>query len=231
METIKLSLGAAGLVLGVLAVGCSASSADEVQTGDDQNQTAQGQTECKAQGYDCGAAGSMCTAKCYDTDARPSAFVKFAVGGKTLDSRSVPYAPHLSLDHVQVYGCDLWDFSDKTHQGLAIQYRRLIHGAATPAQKSDFEDDAEIYVRRFLGPGRYAADARYVASDDAEAAGQIYAAAGACSIDVASDGSGGVKGSFSCASVAGESGGSVAISGEFACGGSALAPIFSKLPE
>ncbi len=210
-----------------VAFACSAPAADDAATGSESAYTS---CESGRSGYDCSVSGQMCKDRCYPTDERKDAFVSVNVAGKALDSRAVPFDPVLSLDHVIEYGCDLWDFSDKTHQGLGIQYEKLIAGAFTTDQKSDFEDKLEVYVPRFLGPGQYTADARFVASDEDEAAGRTYAQGGACSVTMDSDGSGGVKGTFSCPSIASKTGMGVAMNGEFACPGSAMDPIFSRYP-
>lgn len=222
---MKLSMGLV-VVLGSVAMACAAPSADEGAASGQE----QAQTECSYRGYDCSVSGQMCTAKCYDTDADKDAFVKFSAAGRTVDSRSVPYTPVLSLSNVLVYGCQLWDFSDKTHQGLGIQYKKLVQGALFAGDPSDFQDDMEVYVPSFTGPGHYEADAHYTASDEAKERGEYFRKAGACSMDVASDGAGGVKGHFSCDAIPSKNGASISMSGDFACGGSALAPIFSRLP-
>ncbi len=217
------------LVVALAAAACAPhGSNDDASTGAEQNLD-----ECTfgAKGWDCSASGTTCKAKCYSMAEPSRAYVAFTVDGKTLDSRAVPYAPAAAtLDNVLVYGCTLWDFADGTHQGLDFEYKRLIHGAFGADRRSDFEDYVNVSIASFEGPGSYRADPTYIPSDEAQALAKIYARPAGCGVEVSSDGDGGVTGMVACAPMSAPDGTTVSLRGEFACPGSALSPLYSRLP-
>lgn len=240
MRTI-LVLGSS--LLGLVAVSACATTNDD---GAAQSESALGSCPgAQLPGFDCTTPGQLCTKGCYAKDTRAQAFAAFTIGGLVVDSRSVPYSPQLSLDNVQVYGCNVWNFQrlldrdnirnpanfeEAYRQGFEIRFKKSIAGAFLPNAPSDFEHEISVYADNFRGPGKYPADLRYVASDEARAAGEIFAKASACTLDVVADGAGGLKGTLGCDPVAAKSGATVTVTGAFACGGDAMSPIFSKLP-
>ena len=129
--------------------------------------------------------------------------------GASFDSRNNPYAPKLALDNVLVYGCDLWDFSSQAYDGLEIRYTELIHSsfAVNKDDPTRTKTDFGLYTKGFTGPGSYRAEAHYAASNDSAG----YKDDDACSLDVAVDGAGGIKGSFDCTIAAKEGSGSVSV--------------------
>jgi hypothetical protein len=215
-----------GIVMILTLVGCASSGGDGVDTGQDQNLN-----ECTygTRGFDCRAKNAMCSQKCFSVDESERAYVKLVVDGKTLDSRDVPFTPVHDLDHVLVYGCTLYDSPDNTHQSLDIEFKRNLQSAAAD-RRSDFEDYVNVAIDVFKGPGSYKADPTYIASDEAQAAGKIYAHAGGCSVAVSADDEGGLKGAIACASLESPDGTTTSLTGDFACPGTSLAPIFSRLP-
>lgn len=177
-------------------------------------------------GYDCSTQGEQATRACAETDGRPDTFVAATAGGSAFDSRNNPYAPVFSLDKVLVYGCELWDFSSGTYDGLEIQYEELIHSSfiVNPNDPTRTARHFDMYIGHFVGPGSYTADAMYQASTDSTRYGQK----DACSVDVAVDAKGTVSGTYSCTIEANGGGGSVAVSGSFGCAKNAMNPIFSR---
>ena len=179
-------------------------------------------------GYDCTTQGAQCAQACASEDDRAGAFVAGSVGGAeqtSFDSRNNPYAPVFSLDNVLVYGCNLWDFSDQTHDGLEIQFEELVHDGFTVSTTDPTQTDRslDVYVSHFQGPGSYRAEARYASRQDATQ----YRAADACALDVAADASRGLTGTFHCA-IASASGATVSVDGTFGCPENAMLPVFSR---
>lgn len=214
------------------AVACSAPASDEAEGGTPEESALVACPEGQFPGYDCSTAGQRCADKCYPADQRPAAFTRFVIDGRAVDSRSFPYDRVVSLDNVQVYGCDLWNFQNPAHQGLSVQFETLHRGAFLASDPADFEDEVEVYAPNFVGPGRYTSDARYRPSDEASAERQTYGQQGACTMDVTADGEGGLKGTFTCEPIASRGpGAAVTLTGEFACPGSAMSPIFSRIPR
>lgn len=223
------------IALALITSACASSTSDDVATGQEQHLNECVETDLTSgyggiRGWDCHVKNSMCTRKCFGADEGSRTYVQIAVDGKTLDSRAVPYQPVVSLDHVLVYGCTLWDFADKTHQGLDFEYKRIIQGAIEADRRSDFEDYVNVSIGSFTGPGKYKADPTYIASDEAQAAGKIYAKADGCDVDVKADAEGGLTGTITCDSIATADGATTSLKGEFACPGTSMSPIFSRLP-
>lgn len=176
-------------------------------------------------GYDCTTQGEQCERSCAAADGRASSFVAATVGGSSFDSRTNPYQPVFSLDNVLVYGCELWDYSNGEYDGLQIQYEELIHSSFTvnANDPTRTKHDFALYAAPFTGPGSYRAQAQYRASHESTQ----YAQNDACSLDVAADETGGIKGSFDC-TIKSQSAGSISVRGTFACAANAMSPIFSQ---
>ncbi|CAN5184874.1 hypothetical protein BH11MYX1_BH11MYX1_05290 [soil metagenome] len=185
-----------------------------------------GEGTCAAMlcGYDCTTEGQQCTRTCAATEGREHAFVTATVGGTTIDTRTTPYAPVWDLDDVLVYGCNLWDFSNQTQDGLEIELTELRHSSfiVDPNDPSRYDHKLDVYVARFTGPGSYAAEGLYAAN---ETAPRAYTKDG-CSVDVTAAADGGLHGTFACH--LGSEAGATELHGEFGCPVDAMSPIFSR---
>lgn len=180
-------------------------------------------------GYDCGTAGSQCAESCAADDARAQAFVTATVGGSesaSFDSRTTPFDPVFALDNVLVYGCELWDFSDQSKDGLEIEFEELVHSSfvVDPNDPTRYDHKLDVYISPFTGPGSYRAEAAYTARHDAP---RYYAKDG-CTVDVSTDAARGVHGTFRCDLARRDVAGSVSVTGEFGCPVNAMNPIFSR---
>lgn len=229
------SIAAIALCLGMTA--CVADSAEEDFQFGQSKPVADGKadSQCGAEscdgllcGFDCTTRGSQCTESCASADGRAASFVAASFSGGasgSFDSRSNPYVPLLTLDNVLVYGCELWDFSNQTQDGLEIKFEELIHASFTvnPNDPTKTGRDFSLYAGNFTGPGSYRALARFRSSSDAT----YFASNDGCSLDVAGDAMHGITGSFDCTLPA-QAGGSVAVKGTFACAENAMRPLFSK---
>ncbi|HEY8076241.1 MAG TPA: hypothetical protein VIF62_19080 [Labilithrix sp.] len=218
-----VSMRTAGLLLSIVLAGC-ASRTDDATSASDQDLSG-----CRSgvSGWDCGAAGETCARACLTADESSRAYVTFDVGGKTLDSRDVPFDPVAAPDHVLLYGCTLWD-GDVGKQGLDVEYKRIVDGDAAD-RRSDFEDYVDVAIDDFHGPGSYRASPTYVASNAAQASGRIYGNAGGCGVEVDADEEGGIHGTIACDPMKAP-GATLALSGEFVCPATTLAPLMSRLP-
>jgi hypothetical protein len=172
-------------------------------------------------GWDCSAAGQACTEAC-TTDGRANVYVTAQAGSDSVDSRQTPYKPKYALDNVLIYGCEIWHFADGS-QGLEIQYDELIHSSFTvdPSDPARYQRKLDVYAGRFAGAGDYKAEAMFVHSSDADAAGERYVTHDGCTVHAAAA-DGGLAGTFSC-SLATQSGATTSMSGQFACPGSGTA--------
>jgi hypothetical protein len=180
-------------------------------------------------GYDCATAGSQCTEACGAEDARAQAFVTATVSGAestTFDSRATPFDPVFALDNVLVYGCELWDFSDGSKDGLEIQFEELVHSSfvVDPNDPTRYDRKLDVYVAPFTGPGSYRGEALYTSRHDAP---RYYAKDG-CAVDVSTDAAHGARGTFRCDLARRDGGGAVTVTGEFGCPVNAMNPIFSR---
>jgi hypothetical protein len=178
-------------------------------------------------GYDCTEAGQQCTQTCAPTAGRDKAFVRATIGNITVDSRDTTYAPVWDLDNVLIYGCDHWDFSSQTKDGLEIELQQLRHSSfvLNPNDPTRHDHKLVVYVAPFTGPGSYRADGMYAANERSTR----YFDGDACEVDVAASDDGGVHGTFACRlPAAGGASGSIDLSGEFNCPIDAMDPIFSR---
>src|SRR5678816_1233878 len=146
-------------------------------------------------GYDCTTKGEQCTEACAASDGRASTFVAASVSGSvssSFDSRSNPYMPVFSLDKVIVYGCAVWDYSDQSHDSLAINYEELIHAsfAVDPDDPTRTKRNLTVVIPTFTGPGSYKANARFLESSE----GMTFVGRELCTIDVAADAMTGLTG-------------------------------------
>lgn len=208
--------------LGVSSIGCS-SATDETTTSPPPDTAENSVTgECKVEGFDCSKAGARCTKKCFEASGAPDVQVVFVVDGKTLDSRAIPFAPVETDDGALRYGCGLWTAADGA-QGLQVLYKK------NGTTKGDFTDDTLVRIDDFNGPGRYKAAGRYIASTDDLAQMKAYAKRDGCTVDVTASPAG-LKGTVACDSLPRSDGDTVKVTGEFVCPGSALSPIYSRLP-
>jgi hypothetical protein len=234
LVSVRMKIAAA-IAMSLAAFGCATDSSDEPFDFDQARPMQDGKGDAVGCGagscepylcdFDCTTAGQQCSKTCAAEDGRPNAFVAASVGGSSFDSRNNPYVPRLALDNVLVYGCNLWDFSSQAYDGLEISYKELIHSSFTVNKDDPTRTKANfgLYTKGFTGPGSYRAEAHYEASSDA----QRYAAEDACSLDVADDGAGGIKGSFDC-TISADGSGSVSVKGTFACPQAAVdEPVFS----
>jgi hypothetical protein len=176
--------------------------------------------------FDASAPGEQLVRACVD-EGRDRAFVAASVTGAesaSVDSRTNPYEPGLSLDNVLIYGCDVWNYA-ADNKGLEIEYTELRHGALTAGgAPSEFDHKIDIYLPYFTGAGTYTGQGAYTASDIAESAGHRYEATEGCTATVAEDGT---SGTFEC-TLADEASAEVTVSGSFACPGNAIdLPVFS----
>jgi hypothetical protein len=182
--------------------------------------------------FDCSNAGQQCMPACANEGDAASTGVRGEVSGYTLfDSSRNPYLPVVSTDNVLVYGCNLWDYTDETYDGLEVTYTELIH-APLVVDASDprrTQHDFGLYIDDFRGPGSYRAAGHYAASHDTTK----FEAKDACSLDVGSDGAGGIFGEFRCEIVAENNAAPpVTVNGSFSCPRGALnLPIFSRWAE
>lgn len=228
----------AAIAMSLAFAGCVSDAAEEefelgqgtpTQSGKSDEPRACGTDSCEPMlcGYDASVAGEQATRSCADTDGRASTFVAGQVSGSSFDSRTNPYNPVFSLDNVLVYGCDLWDFSSGAYDGLEVRFQELIHSSFTVNENDPtrFAKNFGLYIKPFVGPGSYRAQASYQASNEAAR----YSASDACSVDVTVDAAGTVSGSYDCSIDAAAGGsGSVAVKGTFGCAKNAMDPIFSK---
>jgi hypothetical protein len=222
------------LLLAVVFAGC-ATSADEaggpkpgdIPTPMDQGGKGDGEVQCGTSAcsnnlcaWDCSAAGQACTQAC-TTDARADVFVTASANGDTVDSRATPFKPHLALDNVLIYGCELWHFTTGT-QGLEIELTELIHSSFTvdPNDPARFQRKLDVYVDDLKGAGDYRASAMFVHSSEADASGGRFFTKDGCSVHAAVD-RGGLSGTFSC-SLATAGGSTASMTGQFACPGNGL---------
>lgn len=229
------TIAAIAMCLGMTA--CVADSAQEdfqfgqsKPVGDGKADSQCGAESCDGSlcGYDCTTQGAQCTESCASADGRAGSFVAASVSGSasgSFDSRTNPYAPLLALDNVLVYGCELWDYSDQTHDGLEIQFEELIHSsfAVDPNDPTKTGRDFSLYAGNFTGPGSYRAQAQYRSTSESAS----FASKDGCSLDVAGDAMHGITGSFDC-TLPSQAGGSVSVKGTFSCAENAMRPIFSK---
>ena len=191
-----------------------------------------GETSCVPRlcGYDCTATGSQCTETCAASDGRATAYVAAQVSGSytgSFDSRTNPFDPVFALDNVLVYGCELWDFSNQTQDGLEIEFEELVHSSfvVDPSDPTRHDRRLVVYTAPFTGPGSYRGEALFTARHDAP---RFYAR-DACAVDITTNADHTVLGTFSCTLPAGAGGsGSVTVRGEFACPVNAMTPIFSR---
>jgi hypothetical protein len=210
------------LLLASLAAVAACTSTTTTQTSATGEAPVVAAGECKVPGYDCSAADAPCADKCYATDTRADAYVRFVVDGRALDSRDVPLVLADPGANTLRYGCGLFTASDGT-QGLELLYRKNGAGSA-------YQDDTTLRIDDFHGLGTYSALVRYTPSDVDQLAGKIYAKKGGCTVDVTAGEQGGLKATVACPSVPCADGSTVSITGEAACGGTALEPIVSALP-
>jgi hypothetical protein len=141
----------------------------------------------------------------------------------SVDSRTTPYTPKLSLNNVLIYGCELWHFtrsdgSDPHHQGLEIELTELVHApfAVNPNDPEVYQRKLDVYADHMQGAGSYQAEGSF----EAQSGGARYITKDGCSVDVQPD-RGGLSGTFSCALAAAD-GSSVSMAGQFSCPGNSL---------
>lgn len=138
------------------------------------------------------------------------------IGSVTVDSRDTPYSPVWDLDNVLIYGCDHWDFSSQTKDGLEIEIEQLRHSSfvVNPNDPTRHDRKLVVYVAPFTGPGSYRAEGLYAANERSTR----FFARDACDVDVAASDDGGIHGTFSCRIPAGDgAAGAIDLAGEFGC--------------
>ena len=234
------------LALTLLALAACAAEDDDFSPIDTQSEPdpdgksdearACGESSCVPRlcGYDCATSGQQCDETCAAADGRPTAYVAASVSGAqatSFDSRTNPYDPVFALDNVLVYGCELWDFSNQSKDGLEIELEELVHSSfvVDPNDPTRYDRRLVVYTSPFTGPGSYRAEGFYTARHDAP---RYYATDG-CAVDVSADASRGLAGTFTCqlperAAGGGTGAGTVSVTGSFACPVNAMTPIFSR---
>ena len=170
--------------------------------------------------WDCSATGQTCIEAC-TTDARADVFVTAHANSDSIDSRATPYKPHLTLDNVLIYGCELWHYQSGS-QGLEIELTELIHSSFTvdASDPSRFQRKLDVYVDNLKGAGDYTASGMFTHSSTSDATGGHYYTKDGCSVHAAVD-RGGLSGTFSC-SLATAGGATTSMTGQFACPGNGL---------
>ena len=188
-----------------------------------------GESSCAPRlcGYDCTQAGEQCTQTCAPAAGRDKAFVRATIGSVTVDSRDTPYSPVWDLDNVLIYGCDHWDFSSQTKDGLEIEIEQLRHSSfvVNPNDPTRHDHKLVVYVAPFTGPGSYRAEGLYAANERSTR----FFARDACDVDVAASDDGGIHGTFSCR-IPAQNGaaGAIDLAGEFGCPIDAMDPVFTR---
>lgn len=219
------------LVAASLVGGCAALEDDEAldrdpfgyaadPKADEPTIVACGDDECSALlcGLDCSTAGEECVPGCAAEDSRDQVFTAVDISGDVVthvDSRE----RDSSGFEIFLYGCEHWDYSNQLYDGLDIKYSESRGTSNRQYGRQWF-----VYLQPFEGPGSYIAhEAYYSESSAAHDAGNYYVGKDVCTVEVDSDGAGGILGSFRCDVVPHASGvGSVAFEGEFACGMNAV---------
>jgi len=232
----------AGLAGLVFIVGCADSEpADDFSPFDDQSTPnpdgksdearACGSSSCAPRlcGYDCTAGGSQCAQTCAASDGRAEAFVTASFSGahsSAFDSRATPFDEVFALDNVLIYGCELWDFSNQSKDGLEIELTELIHSSfvVNPNDPTRHDRKFMAYVAPFTGPGSYRGEAMFQANQDAA---RFYQK-DACMVDIAADGTGGIRGTFECQIGQLDGSATVGVTGTFGCPINAMDPLFVR---
>lgn len=222
----------------VSLIACTSEAADDRGERDDADLLAE-QADGKTDGFSaCGnaCAESLCgtdwvagassgTAVCRGDDSDAATRLAFTMAGgesATFDTRNIPFAPVMRLDHIYMYGLDVWNYRDRS--GFELLFRDINQGSFVVGGKHNKGISLALYTDKFTGPGEYTAELGVVmssvrtANDSESTRGNRYYTPDGCTLKVAANEApeGGFRGSFHCANVPNKVGGAaLKFTGEF----------------